>query len=200
MKRIERLEGYWDNVSTYNLGISFRCGYCGINSGPSHYYFLKGSYVKAYIYICPSCNRPTYINKDYDEQVPGPFFGDEVEFLPDEVESLYDEARKCFTVGAYTSSVLACRKILMNSSVDKGAEPGKKFVEYVDFLEENHFIPPNSRDWVDMIRKKGNEATHEIPSISKEDAMQMLEFTELLLKHIYELPGKMEKYKNGDNN
>ncbi len=196
---MKKLNGEWkNNIYRGILGISYICGFCGNKVGPTYYYSADTPLGPAFIYICPICNRPTFIYRD--EQVPGPIVGNDIEFLPKDVEQLYNEARKCFTVGAYTSSVLACRKILMNSSVDKGAEPGKKFVEYVNFLENNHFIPPNSRDWVDMIRKKGNEATHEIPSISKEDAMQMLEFTELLLKHIYELPGKMEKYKNGDNN
>jgi hypothetical protein len=59
----------------------------------------------------------------------------------------------------------------MNVSVTKGAEHGKSFASYVTFLENNHFIPPGSREWVKHIRKKGNEATHGIPSISQENAI-----------------------------
>ena len=40
--------------------------------------------------------------------------------------------------------------------------------QYVDYFEENHFTPPNSRGWVDLIRKKGNEANHEIKIMAKE--------------------------------
>lgn len=121
--------------------------------------------------------------------------GEEIEHLPSGVDQLYNEARKCISVNASSSAVLSCRKLLMNVSVSKGADPGKQFAYYVKFLEENHFIPPDSRDWVDHIRKKGNEATHEIPSVSKDDAIELLEFVEMLLRFVYEMPGKMAKYR-----
>jgi hypothetical protein len=56
----------------------------------------------------------------------------------------------------------------------------------VDYLISSGHVPSESRDWVDHIRSKANEATHEIPSISKEDAEQLMTFTEMLLKLVYE--------------
>ena len=50
----------------------------------------------------------------------------------------------------------------MNIAVVQGAEEGLKFIEYVEYLASNGFIPPNGKGWVDHIRQKGNEATHEI--------------------------------------
>jgi len=47
---------------------------------------------------------------------------------------------------------------------------------------------------VDHIRQKGNEATHEIPNMGNEDAVELLEFIEMLLRVVYELPGKMKKH------
>ena len=44
----------------------------------------------------------------------------------------YREARNGVSVGAHTSSVLACRKLLMNIAVNQGAEAGKSFISYVD--------------------------------------------------------------------
>jgi hypothetical protein len=188
---MNKLSGNWYNVLSDNLGVSYECGYCGNISGPSNYYMITGGDF-AHIFICPTCNRPTFIYED--EHIPGPILGDEIEHLPQDIEQLYNEARKCLSVNAFTSSVLSCRKLLMNISVSKGEKAGKSFAEYVTFLEDNHFIPPNSRAWVDHIRKKGNEATHEIPSIKREDAIELLEFTEMLLRFVYEMPGKMSKY------
>lgn len=184
------LSGDWYNASSTNK-TSYTCGYCGNNVGPSLHYYNTS--LVGHIYICPNCNFPTYLSTT--EQVPGPIIGEDLEYLPEEINSLYDEARKCLTVNAFTSTVLACRKLLMNISVSKGADAGKSFAFYVTFLEDNHYIPPNSRTWVDHIRKKGNEATHEIPSISKDDAIELLEFTEMLLRFVFEMPGKMGKYK-----
>jgi len=46
------------------------------------------------------------------------------------------------------------------------------------------------------IRNKGNEVTYEIPSMSREGATGLLDFTEILLRFIYEIPEKMSKYKS----
>jgi Domain of unknown function (DUF4145) len=191
---VKKLSGSWFGTAEVR-GNSYTCGYCGLKSGPSRKYYCKDStHVYGDIFICPNCNRPTFISISGKEQVPGPILGEEVEHLPSDVEQLYTEARKCISVNAFTSSVLSCRKLLMNISVSNGAEAGKSFAYYVAFLEENHFIPPNSRGWVDHIRKKGNEATHEIPNITRDDAVELIEFTEMLLRFVYELPGKMAKH------
>jgi hypothetical protein len=195
-----RLQGNWHNTVQVEA-VSYMCGYCGLNAGPSKGYICyeseSGALIpKGNIYICPNCNKPTFINKLEDVQIPGPILGENIQFLPNDVEQLYNEARKCISVNAYTASVLACRKVLMNVAVSKGAESGKSFASYVKFLDDNHFIPPDGKDWVDHIRKKGNEATHEIPNISKEDAIELLEFVEMLLRFVYEMPGKMSKHRS----
>jgi Domain of unknown function (DUF4145) len=197
----DTLRGNWNTSIKPVAGFSYTCGYCGSIAGPSlkyqcSYSERNSTFSSGNIYICPTCNKPTFIKKFNEEQIPGPIIGASVNFLPENIEQLYNEARKCLTVNAFTSTVLSCRKLLMNISVSKGADSGKNFAYYVSFLEDNHFIPPNSRDWVDHIRKKGNEATHEIPSIGHEDAVELLEFTEMLLRFVYELPGRMAKHTN----
>ncbi|MCS0652016.1 DUF4145 domain-containing protein [Cytobacillus firmus] len=189
------LHGEWKNCYTAG-GKSYDCGFCGSSVGPSFYYSCQGSngYEYGSIYLCPNCNKPTFFQEGTGEQVPGSIFGEDIEHLPEDIDQLYSEARKCLSVNAFTSAVLSCRKLLMNVSVSKGADPGKSFVSYVTFLEENHFVPPGSNVWVDHIRKKGNEATHEIPSITRDDAIELLEFTEMLLRFVYELPGKMARH------
>ncbi|MGM1048118.1 MAG: DUF4145 domain-containing protein [Bacillota bacterium] len=190
-----RLFGSWDNTRTTS-GTSYYCGFCGTNAAPSAYYYCvskqssTSSKTTARIYICPNCNKPTY--KSENEQVPGFKFGREVKHLPnDAVRELYEEARKCTSIGAFTSSVLACRKLLMNVAVSQGAEEGKSFVEYINFLESRGYIPPGGRTWVDEIRKHGNQATHEIDMKTKEQAESIIVFTEMLLKFIFEFPASV---------
>jgi hypothetical protein len=55
------------------------------------------------------------------------------------------------------------------------------------------YVPPNGKQWVDHIRKKGNEATHEIALMSEADAKELLVFLEMLLRFIYELPNMIPK-------
>ena len=81
----------------------------------------------------------------------------------------------------------------MNISVDLGADENKQFAYYVKWLDENNYILPNAKGWVDQIRKFGNEATHEIHIISKEDAEKSLKFIEMILKLVYEFPAMVEE-------
>ena len=148
------------------------------------------SIINGRIYICPNCDRPTFLGRNL-RQIPGVVPGDEVLGIPDHLEKLYREARNCCSVSAYTASVLASRKILMNIAVEQGAQEGLKFIEYVEYLASNGFIPPNGRGWVDHIRQKGNEATKEIALMEPLDAEDLVTFTEMLLKFVYEFPSRV---------
>jgi len=104
------------------------------------------------------------------------------------LNALYEEARRCTGQNCFTGAVLLCRKMLMNIAVQQGAAEGLKFIEYVNHLAQAGFVPPNGKHWVDHIRKKGNEATHEIAVMSEQDARDLLSFIEMLLRFIYEFP------------
>jgi len=171
-------------------GIEYACGHCGKQVGPSRGYETSRGYY--HVYICPACNQPTYMG-EMGYQVPGPPFGRDLECLPQSIDVLYSEARRCMTVAGWTAMVLLGRKLLMHVAVTCGAKPGLKFVQYVDYLYENHRIPEGSRDWVDRIRTKGNVANHEIQDISREDATDLLTLVEALLYYAYEIPGRAQK-------
>ena len=169
----------------------FTCGYCDSVVSSDRGYEGKNSKTGAagHIRICPHCVRPSFFLGAL--QIPGVMPGNEVGQLPKDIEALYLEARGAISVDCFTASVLICRKLLMNIAVSLTAAPGKSFVEYVDFLANKNYVPPNGRGWVDHIRKKGNEATHEIALMSKADAMDLIAFSEMLLKFIYEFPAKV---------
>lgn len=170
---------------------TFVCGHCGSSvASEMGYYGTRGQNRVATIYICHQCDKPTFFYSE--SQVPGPHFGQPVKHIPNvNVEKLYDEARACYTINAFTSSVMCSRKLLMNIAVSEGASEGKTFLDYVNHLETNNFIPPKGKAWVDAIRKLGNEANHSIEFKSSEEAKLILTFTEMLLKFIYEMPGML---------
>ncbi len=178
----------WQNVQ----GLSprtYTCGYCGLVVASASGY--QSNHEPVLICICPQCAKPTYL--DGGVQIPGVAPGSEVTNLPPDVEALYREARNCISVASYTAAVLACRKLLMNIAVAQGAKPGESFVSYVEHLANAGFIPPNGKGWVDHIRKKGNEATHEIALMTQSDATDLITFAEMLLKFIYEFPLRVPK-------
>ncbi|MCA9233271.1 MAG: DUF4145 domain-containing protein [Planctomycetales bacterium] len=180
----------WHNVQKIHP-VRFRCGFCDDQVANDKGYFASlGDRLRYHIYLCPGCDKPTFFDES-GRQFPGVPFGEKVNSLPAEVDALYLEARNACSVAAFTSAVLACRKILMNVAVEQGAPAGLKFIEYVDHLANTGLIPPNSRGWVDHIRKKGNEATHEIAMMSKADATELMALTEMLLKIVYEFPRRV---------
>ena len=124
-------------------------------------------------------------------QYPGVSLGNNVKHLPPEIEPIWTEIRSCTGHGAFTAAVLVGRKLLMHIAVDQGAKAGLPFTQYVDFLVDNHFSPPNSKNWVDKIRTHGNEATHELLIKTQVEADDILTFLEMLLKFIYEFPGRV---------
>jgi hypothetical protein len=177
----------WDKTQKLDSK-QYKCGWCSNQVGSADGYYMEGSI--AHIYICPHCELPSFFIRD-GIQYPGVIPGNDIANLPDDINSLFLEARKSASVKSCTASVLACRKLLMNIAVSKGAQEGKKFIEYVQYLSDQHYVPPNGKGWVDHIRKKGNEATHEIALMSKEDAEELILFIEMLLKFIYEFPSKI---------
>ena len=116
--------------------------------------------------LCPSCVDGSVLTKN-GVLYPFESFGPELQGVPPETNEAYNEARRCFSVNAYNACELLCRKILMHIAVDKGAKAGDKFENYITYLENEGYVTPPMRAWVDLIRKHGNEATHQPSSRDK---------------------------------
>jgi len=182
--------GWYSRASLVPL--SYKCGYCSnlisSNIGYRMGYHNDGSGDQvAGIYICSHCSAPTYVDTA-GRRHPDVAFGNDVSYLPKEVGELYSEARICTSAGAYTAAVLLTRKLLMHIAVEQGANTGDSFLKYVEYLSGKGFVPPNGKHWVDHIRKKGNVANHEITIMTRDEARDLLGFTEMLLKFIFEFP------------
>jgi hypothetical protein len=55
------------------------------------------------------------------------------------------------------------------------------------------YIPPSGKEWIDRIRQQGNDANHEIVVKSAQDAKEVIDFTEMLLRLIYKFPARLQK-------
>jgi hypothetical protein len=183
---------YWDGLQALGPRI-YTCGYssCGnlVAADRGWIHKTRAGQIDCFIYICPNCKRPTFV--EGDTQLPGASLGNEVKHLPPEIHNIWSEIRTSTSHSAFTAAVLIGRKLLMHIAVGQNAKTGLNFVEYVNYLVDNHYAPPNSKVWVDKIRTHGNEATHEIVLKTKEDAEEILTFLEMLLKFIYEFPGRV---------
>ncbi len=140
------------------------------------------------IALCHHCDLPTFVMKN--GQIPAKAFGERVEAVPEDVERLYEEARRCAGQRNYTAALMVGRKVLMNVAVRHGAEPGKQFAYYVDELEKRGLITGPMRGWVDEIRELGNDANHELPEPTEDQAKDLVNFVGFLLKVVFEYPSK----------
>jgi hypothetical protein len=173
----------------------FVCGFCNatvssvkgykLGHGPSGDGDLIGA-----VYICSNCGGPSFFAPD-GTTYPTPALGNPVEHVPQDLNALYEEARRCSSHNCFTATVLLCRKMLMNIAVQQGAAEGLHFVQYVTFLADKGFVPPHGKQWVDHIRSKGNEATHEIALMDEQDARDLITFIAMLLRFIYEFPSML---------
>lgn len=187
----DRVPGEWSN-SPIVSAMDFTCSFCGSFVGSNRGYTTTGN-DPSIIRICPRCNRPTYFDmtagmpRQFPDSVPGgPVYN-----IPSDLRELFNEARQSAGAGAYTGAVMLCRKLLMNISVKEGANEGQTFVQYIKYLEDNHYFSPKSRGFVTYIKDLGNEANHQIAAKTREDAIAAIEFVRALLSHNYELPAKI---------
>jgi hypothetical protein len=176
----------------------FTCGHCSALTATVQvfgFYNSRRQWDKTReIRVCMGCRMPTFFTAT-GGQIPTPPAGRMVEHLPAVVAGAYKEALDALQAGAPTAAALMCRKVLMNVAVNKGAKPNLSFAKYVDFLTDNHWVPPGSDEWLTHVRQGGNEATHEIAPTDTADALELVEFTESLLTYVFELPGRMQAKK-----
>ncbi|MFY9966044.1 MAG: DUF4145 domain-containing protein [Nitrososphaeraceae archaeon] len=187
-RSIDRKEGY-----TPDSWHAYKCGDCGHDvSGAVISSFEKKDGPIKWL-LCTKCVDGSVLTRDGTIHPPTSF-GPTVEGLPKQVIDAYEEGRKCHAVGAYTACELICRKILMHVAVDKGAQEGKGFAEYIDYLESNQYVTPSMKSWVNLIRVHGNVATHKLDSPDQSRAESTLMFTAELLRLIYEMESFANKY------
>lgn len=169
----------------------YTCSYCGREVGSAMGWYDASDANTFSIHVCPICTKPTF--KFGEEQIPNVKFGGIVENLPENVSQAYEEVRSCYQANAFAATVLMCRRILMFVSVEKGGDRSWSFVKHIEYLDQEGYLFKNSKDWIDEIRNMGNDATHSLTTFPPEQAKEAITFTEMLLRMVYEFPGKLKK-------
>jgi len=183
--------------STEDAWETYICGHCNakVSGAVVAHYTWKDSATNEYTnkwLLCTNCYRPSA--KIRSKVYPGSLFGPNLKGLPHNVKESYEEARRCMEVNAYTAAELICRKILMHVAVDKGAKEGDSFVSYLTYLENQGYITPPMKGWVDLIRQHGNKSTHKLDSPDQDRAQSTVMFTAELLRLTYEMEFMSNKF------
>jgi hypothetical protein len=116
----------------------------------------------------------------------------------------WEEVLGCLSVGANTAAVMMCRKLLFHVAVahglpeKDGSGRAPNFATALKHLEDEGIFTKHMRPWIDQIKDVGNEANHEIPTTSAEQAMDVALFTRQLIRLAYELPAMVAEHTGDD--
>ena len=195
MKHVGNRDIIHPDGSTKESWHTYTCGYCNV--------ITSGAVVATYTYVgqivqwllCTNCYQGSVKSRSGQIE-PGVMFGPVIEGLPENIAGAYNEARNCFKVSALTACELISRKILMHVAVNKGADEGKSFATYLNYLEDKGYVTPPMKGWVDLIRQHGNLSTHVIEAPDRQRAESTLMFTAELLRLVYEMEHLSNKYKS----
>lgn len=119
-------------------------------------------------------------------------------FTPKSVESRFLDGEFNFASGRWNAAVGLYRATLDLATKALDAK-GDTFFERLKWLAEQHRVTPDIKDWADHVRVDGNEALHDPDEFSKEDAEPLRHFTEMFLRYVFEMPGRVAEFRKVDN-
>lgn len=115
--------------------------------------------------------------------------------VPENIKKVFDEAAICLALNCFTASGAMFRlcldittKELLGQWMKNNPQPNNtqkdKLFNRIEFLIEKNVIPPDLKDFAHHIRLDGNDAAHD-GSTEKDEAEDLLDFSELFLERIY---------------
>lgn len=168
------------------------CPYCNVKvraTSDTRIFDADTGAIKHHIFKCPECYMPITIGLDGKIIPPSQFLPfEDIQHLPVKIEKMYRECRKSFSSACYYSVIMVARTMIMHIAADLGATSNLRFVEYIDYLENEEYISRHNRTWVDKIRKLGNQYIHELDEATEDEAKLAIIFIKHLLINVYELP------------
>lgn len=116
---------------------------------------------------------------------------------PDNVGRYWLQARRSLSDENWDAATVMARSALQIALRDNGASGATLKKEIADLAAQG-VLPPLMREWSDEVRELGNESAHPEPSqpaTAQEDAKDIVEFLEYLLRYLYTLPQDIENYR-----
>ncbi|PKB64111.1 MAG: hypothetical protein BZY80_03825 [SAR202 cluster bacterium Io17-Chloro-G2] len=112
--------------------------------------------------------------------------------IPDEVALAFAEAVSALHAHYPRASAVMARRTLEAVTVEQGETTGV-LATRLRKLAESNLLEPTLADWATEVRLVGNIGGHfdPISDVSTEDAQQLISFTRVLLRYLYELPAEL---------
>lgn len=116
---------------------------------------------------------------------------------PERIAKPFIEAKDNLFRGRFETSELLCRKAL--DIATKVLLPGTKdsLNARINKLKTDQIITAEMADWAHIVRLEGNESAHSDDETTKEEAQELIDFTETFLLYAFTLP-EMVRIKRGN--
>ena len=164
-------------------------------------------YTISQIYICPVCQKATYVERYWEEGMIGfnyenledekicyPVISLDTNYVPDKIKSAYEGALKVRNTES-ALCLIGLRRTLEMICNDQGATKGN-LVEKIEELAKKNILPPTLKEATHIARHFGNSAAHaETIEISRHELNLIVEFLESLMDYIYIIPNKLNRFK-----
>lgn len=119
--------------------------------------------------------------------------------IPHQLRQAHEEARKCFSVKAYTAAVVMVRRTLEGVCKDQNVQQGRRNVPLFQMLESLKSagkIDGRLFEWAQALRVLGNEGAHFTEAeVTREDASDSIDLAEALLDYMYVLSAQFDEFK-----
>lgn len=127
--------------------------------------------------------------------------GQPPEALPQNIEIAFIEGLKCLSINCYNAAATMFRLCLDFATKDLMPEEGEPSSKVrrslglrMGWLFDNEKIPPSLKDLAECVKDDGNDGAHE-GILDKESALDLEDFTRVLLTRLYTEPAQLEEAK-----
>jgi len=111
--------------------------------------------------------------------------------LPETITKSYMESQMAFNATAYELSVIGARKTL-ELICQHFCQKHDTLKEMINSMLKEGIIIKSISDWANLLRLFGNKAAHENKEITKQEAKEIMDFTQLLIDFLFVIPAKIK--------
>lgn len=134
------------------------------------------------------------------------------DFVPEQIKLIFDEGALCLSVGANDASGAMSRKVLDAATRELiGVEPqsvdredpnyiswkqAKDLRLRLDWLFERGKLPAELKELASCVHQDGNDAAHSSENIGPDAALDLQDFSTVILESLYTRPGRIQANVN----
>ncbi|MFF0074621.1 DUF4145 domain-containing protein [Streptomyces sp. NPDC005494] len=116
--------------------------------------------------------------------------------IPEILRRQHEEAHRCFSVKAYTATVVMVRRTLEGVCSNQGVDNRGPLMRRLEQLKESGKIDGRLFEWSQALRLLGNEGAHFSEKVvTEDDAADALALAEALMDYLYVYSAQFEKFK-----